>query len=317
MKCRTSMMSKVSYISSRYRHLFSTSNTNSFSSVFRHHVHRRCFSTNGSIVTNFKSIDSSEACSSRVSVVGWIENARRVSKHLTFISIRDSSHNLLQIRSDFDPTLPPLESLIRVDGVVRLRPEDQRTKDSSVEIESTCIEIVSKAQTTTSTSPSRHMALRKSKDLQMNLKVRSAASLSVRNYLNEESFVEVETPTLFKSTPEGAREFLVPSRKKGKFYALTQSPQQYKQILMSGGVSKYFQFARCYRDETGRADRQPEFTQIDLEMSFVNMDDVRSVAEGIVRNVFQSGSKYLDTFSSDVVDNFKFPIMTFDDAMNL
>ena len=209
--------------------------------------------------------------------------------------------------------------------------------DSNVEIESESISLVSPSRTSTSSSPSRHMTIRRSSDLLTNLKVRSSVSHSVRSYLNDGlDFVEVETPTLFKSTPEGAREFLVPSRKRGKFYALTQSPQQYKQILMSAGtfyslnsdsqkltsytskgIPRYFQFARCYRDETGRADRQPEFTQIDLEMSFVTMNDVRSVAEGIVRNAFLAASKHLPHITSDRVRAFEFPVMSYTDAMNL
>ena len=129
------------------------------------------------------------------------------------------------------------ESLIKVKGTIVERPEDQVT-DSNVEIESESISVMSPSRTSTSSSPSRHMAIRRSSDLLTNLKVRSSVSHSVRSYLNDGlDFVEVETPTLFKSTPEGAREFLVPSRKRGKFYALTQSPQQYKQILMSAGTS--------------------------------------------------------------------------------
>src|SRR5256885_13176537 len=142
-----------------------------------------------------------------------------------------------------------------------------------------------------------------------NLRMRHIVTKSTRDYLDSQGYIEVETPILSKSTPEGARDFLVPSRlTPGKFYALPQAPQQYKQLLMVGGVEKYFQIAKCFRDEDLRADRQPEFTQIDVEASFVRPDDVYALTEGMLAAIFRS--------AREIEIATPFPRMTYAQAMD-
>lgn len=155
----------------------------------------------------------------------------------------------------------------------------------------------------------RHLQIRMDKGLRDALALRSKAARLIRDELCENhGFTEIETPLLFKSTPEGAREFLVPTRTPGQAYALPQSPQQYKQILMASGIPRYLQFARCFRDEDLRADRQPEFTQVDLEMSFAKGDDVRKVIEAVIRRLWAS-------FLQIDVGSGPFATMSYEDAM--
>ncbi|MCH2156112.1 MAG: aspartate--tRNA ligase [Opitutales bacterium] len=154
----------------------------------------------------------------------------------------------------------------------------------------------------------RYLDLRRPANLKL-LRMRSKAAQSVRRYLDEETFLEIETPLLFKSTPEGAREYLVPSRTNaGKFFALPQSPQQFKQMLMVAGVERYFQLAKCFRDEDLRADRQPEFTQIDLELSFIDREDMYALIEGMMKRIWK------DVLDVDLDPPFL--RMTYHDAMN-
>ncbi|HQU09417.1 MAG TPA: aspartate--tRNA ligase, partial [Opitutales bacterium] len=154
----------------------------------------------------------------------------------------------------------------------------------------------------------RYLDLRRPRKLNL-LRLRHKAGKAVRTYLDEQAFTEVELPTLFKSTPEGAREFLVPSRlNAGDFYALAQSPQQYKQMLMVAGVERYYSMARCYRDEDLRADRQPEFTQVDLEMSFIDREDIYALIEGLLKRIWK------DVLDIDIPTPF--PRMPYMEAMN-
>lgn len=199
------------------------------------------------------------------------------------------------------------EFVIAVSGEVVKRSDDTVNKNIStgeIELMADCLEILSKAKTppfyieeNTDTNEQvrlkyRYLDLRRP-DMQRNLILRHKAAKIIRNYLDENNFFEIETPMLTRSTPEGARDYLVPSRvHKGAFYALPQSPQQYKQLLMLAGMDRYFQIVRCFRDEDLRADRQPEFTQIDLEMSFVDAEDVISLNEGLIKEIFKNLMNY-------------------------
>src|SRR5699024_6674256 len=153
----------------------------------------------------------------------------------------------------------------------------------------------------------RYLDLRR-EDLQETFKIRHNITQSIRNFLNDRQFLEMETPILTKSTPEGARDYLVPSRvHPGEFYALPQSPQLFKQLLMSAGMDRYYQVVRCFRDEDLRGDRQPEFTQIDLETTFLTQEEIRDLVEGMLKTVVKR------TKNIDITENF--PIITYDDAM--
>jgi len=199
-----------------------------------------------------------------------------------------------------------LEWVIKVSGTVKRRPAGMENPDlesGQFEIQAESLEILSQAETPPFPLDTdgyeinedirmkhRYLDLRRQR-LQKNIKLRSQFIQFIRSYLIEKEFVEIETPILGKSTPEGARDYLVPSRlQPGKFYALPQSPQQYKQLLMVAGFEKYFQIARCFRDEDTRGDRQPEFTQLDVEMSFINEEDILALTEELcleaVKKVF-------------------------------
>lgn len=233
---------------------------------------------------------------------GWVAKRRNFGA-LVFIDLRDRA-GITQLVFDeqLSKTITEVrnEYVLCVTGTVVER-QDKNTKlpTGDIEIRVDQVEIVNSAETTPliiadetdaledTRLKYRYLDLRRP-CLQKNLMLRHQVTMSVRNYLSAKGFLEIETPILCKSTPEGARDYLVPSRiSKGAFYALPQSPQIYKQLLMIGGMEKYFQIARCFRDEDLRADRQPEFTQIDIEMSFVDEEDVFALVEGLMREVFR------------------------------
>jgi aspartyl-tRNA synthetase len=225
---------------------------------------------------------------STVSVCGWVGRRREHGEHLAFVDLRDHS-GIVQCVVDNDVDVRS-EYVLRITGVVRHRPEgtvNPSLQTGEIEIGDCAVEILRKADPPpfpvdaraddvdeTIRLQHRYIDLRRER-MQKNLRVRSAINAAVRNSMDAQGFVEVETPMLVPSTPEGAREFLVPARKEpGSFYALPQSPQLFKQLLMVSGVDRYYQIARCLRDEDLRADRQYEFMQLDMEMSFVEQDDV-------------------------------------------
>ena len=239
---------------------------------------------------------SSSDIGKTVTLTGWVNKRREHGEHLAFVDLRDHSgltqcvvDNAVDVRSEY---------VIQVTGVVQQRPEGTVNSDlptGEIEISDSKVTILSAAEPPVFPMDERaddvdemvrlkhrYLDLRRSR-MQKNLRARSKVNAAIRNSMIDQDFVEVETPMLMPSTPEGAREFLVPSRQRpGNFYALPQSPQLYKQLLMVGGLDRYFQIARCLRDEDLRADRQYEFTQLDMEMSFVEVDDVLDAAEKTV-----------------------------------
>ncbi|KAI8345500.1 tRNA synthetases class II-domain-containing protein [Mortierella sp. GBAus27b] len=247
----------------------------------------------------------------QVVVTGWAQNIRKFSDELIFLPLRDHSGTVQVVLKGSDPSKDVLrrnlqdltpESVICVEGRVVSRDVGAVNPNMStgdIEIDLTSVRVLNKTHRTLPFLPSnktlvgeevrlkyRCLDLRRDA-LQRNLRNRSIAAWVIRDHLVQNDFVEVETPMLFKSTPEGAREFVVPTRNSGSFYALPQSPQQYKQLLMASGMDRYFQIAKCFRDEDLRADRQPEFTQVDLEMSFCSATEIQTLVEGVVRSVWK------------------------------
>jgi len=245
-----------------------------------------------------------------VVLMGWV-NRRRDLGNLIFVDLRDRE-GLVQIV--FNPEENPAvheearairhEYVIAVTGIVQPRPDNMVNRDmktGEIEVVVVNLEILNDSKTPpfhigadAEVSENllltyRYLDLRKT-TLQKNLMLRSTVAIETRNYLRDEGFIEIETPFLTKSTPEGARDYLVPSRvNPGMFYALPQSPQLFKQLLMVSGFDKYFQIVKCFRDEDLRADRQPEFTQIDMEMSFIDEEDIITMMEGLMVHIFREG----------------------------
>ncbi len=262
-----------------------------------------------------------------ITVCGWVHN-RRDHGGVIFLDVRDSS-GLVQVvyEPEQSATFTMAEKLrhefvIQVTGHVRIRPNgmiNDKMKTGRIEIVGTALDILNEAQTPPflpdehqSVSEDlryryRYLDLRR-KDMQGNLRLRHHLTRCIRNYLNEKDFVDIETPMLTKATPEGARDYLVPSRvHPGQFYALPQSPQLFKQLLMMSGFDKYYQIVRCFRDEDLRADRQPEFTQLDIEMAFIDESHVITLIEGMLQKVFQ------DILHVELPANL--PKMTYAEAM--
>ena len=241
-----------------------------------------------------------------ITVFGWVQRVRNLGG-LMFIDLRDRT-GIIQLAFDENTAKDVFEKaagarseyVLAARGTVRERSaKTDKIPTGDIEVfveeirilaksETTPFEIVPNCQTAETTRLKyRYLDLRRP-DLQSNILLRNKVTKITRDYFYDNGFVEIETPILMKSTPEGARDFLVPSRlHNGEFYALPQSPQLYKQLSMVAGFDRYMQIARCFRDEDLRADRQPEFTQIDLEMSFVDVDDVLDMIEGYIVKLFK------------------------------
>ena len=264
-----------------------------------------------------------------VTLNGWISKVRDLGS-VIFADIRDRyGKTQLVFNSEIDNNSYmsakklSLEDVISIEGKVVLRPDEAQNKNSKtgmIDIEVATLVTYNKSETPPFDINDRNSAMEdhrlkfrylelRTKELQHNLVIRHKTSIITRNFLSSNNFIEIETPILMKSTPEGARDFLVPSRlHKGKFYALPQSPQTYKQLLMVSGFDRYFQIVKCFRDEDFRADRQPEFTQIDIEMSFIDQDDIIRLGTDLVKHIWK------DILDVDLDENF--PIMSYEKAMN-
>lgn len=267
----------------------------------------------------------------KVKVTGWV-SVRRDHGKLIFIDLRDRT-SVIQVVINPKVSEKAYEQaktlrnefIVEIVGLVNKRPEKMVNRDiatGSVELEATDVFVLNEAETppfdllTDGYEVNEEIRLKykyldlRRERLQRNLRSRHKINQFIRNYLTDKGFVEIETPYLSKSTPEGARDFVVPSRlHAGKFYALPQSPQQYKQLLMVGGMEKYFQIVRCFRDEDTRGDRQPEFTQLDVEMSFIEQEDVRNLIESMYIDLVKN------LFPEKKIQEIPFPRIAYHEAM--
>ena len=272
---------------------------------------------------------SATDCGREVVVMGWVQKRRDLGK-LIFIALRDRS-GIIQVvfNSETDPALHEKASQVRSEYVVAVRGTlsgrsadavNKNMQTGDIEVIATELRILNKSETPpfhieedsdaneVLRLKHRYLDLRRP-DLQKKLMLRHRIAKAARDYYDENGFYEIETPILMKSTPEGARDYLVPSRiHPGKFFALPQSPQIFKQLLMVSGFDRYMQIAKCFRDEDLRADRQPEFTQIDLEMSFVDVDDIIKINEGFISRLFK------ETLGISLPESFK--RLTYAEAMD-
>jgi aspartyl-tRNA synthetase len=275
--------------------------------------------------------ETSKHIGETVKISGWV-SVRRDHGKLIFLDVRDMSGKvqlvILPSHSEAHAAAQALRSewVIQVTGIVNARPEKLINKEQSngaVEIEVLMVDVLNEAENPPFDVSSdgkeindeirlkyRYLDLRRDR-MQRNIRNRHIVTNFVREFYSREGFVEIETPLMTKSTPEGARDYVVPSRiERGKFYALPQSPQQYKQLLMSAGFEKYFQIARCFRDEDTRGDRQPEFTQIDLEMSFVLQEDVMRINEKMIIELVKQ------VYPEKEIQEVPFPRLAYKEAMD-
>ena len=263
----------------------------------------------------------------KVTLCGWVQRSRDLGG-MTFVDLRDR-YGITQLAFNMETNAPLCERarrlgreyVLQVTGtVIERSSKNTKIPTGEIELEVEEMTVLNESKTPPFTIEDqsdggddlrmkyRYLDIRRN-PVKNNLVMRHKMAMLVRNYLSDRDFLEIETPMLIKSTPEGARDFVVPSRMNpGEFYALPQSPQQYKQLLMVAGMDRYFQIVRCFRDEDLRADRQPEFTQIDCEMSFVHQEDVLNMFEGLAKHLF----KEMKGIEFD-----KFPRMTWHDAMRL
>ncbi|MDE6447471.1 MAG: aspartate--tRNA ligase, partial [Muribaculaceae bacterium] len=263
-----------------------------------------------------------------VRLAGWVQRARKMGG-MTFLDLRDR-YGITQVvfNQEVNPEVCGIANTLGREYVVEItgKVEERTSKNlniptGEIEIIASDVKLLNKSEIPPFTIEDntdggddlrmkyRYLDLRRP-CVRKNLELRHKMAFEIRRYLDSKGFLEIETPILVKSTPEGARDFVVPSRMNpGEFYALPQSPQLFKQLLMVSGYDRYFQIAKCFRDEDLRADRQPEFTQIDCEMSFVEQEDVIEMFEGLVKHIFK--------YTKDIDFTDPFPRMTWADAMRL